>query len=109
MVNFRLRRAGPLRGWILAAIGGLIAAAALIVWTRTAITTDRYRLSALRDQGAVLLDQVERLRVEAAALSAFDRIESRAREMGLRHPVTGQVIDLPKADVALGTPTRRSP
>jgi cell division protein FtsL len=111
MVNVRLRRRGPLFVWGLAVVvGGLLAAAAL-VWTRTEITRSRYRLTRLLERRANLEAEVEKLRIEAAALSAPDRVERRALELGLRYPEAGQVVLLedPRAegaDVAAPPPGR---
>ena len=46
----------------------------------------------------------KKLRVEAAALSAPQRIETRARSLGLRYPGPRQVVHLPARDVAAGAP-----
>jgi cell division protein FtsL len=105
MVNVRLRRRGPLFAWGLAVvIGGLLGAAA-VVWARTEITGARYRLASLVERRADLEAEVEKLRIEAAALSAPERVEPRALELGLRYPESGQVVllDEPRkraADVA---------
>jgi cell division protein FtsL len=94
MVNVRLRRRGPLFVWVLAAVAGGLLGAAAVVWARTEITGSRYRLTSLLDRRAALEAEVEKLRIEAAALSAPERVEPRARKLGLRYPEAGQVVPL---------------
>ncbi len=97
-MNARLRRGHPLLAAAVAtAIGAGIGAGAL-VWTRTEILSLRYERARLVAEEARLRSQVEKLRVEKAALSAPERIEPRARRLGLRYPGPGQVI----RDVAAG-------
>ena len=108
-MNVRLRRRGPLFAWVLAAVAGGLLGAAAVVWARTEITGSRYRLTSLLDRGAALEAEVEKLRIEAAALSAPERVEPRARKLGLRYPETGQIVPLeaprgPSSDVAAPPP-----
>jgi cell division protein FtsL len=94
-------------------MGGL-AAAALLVFARTEITELRYRLTDLVEREAELRADVEKLRIEAAALSAPERIEPRALALGLRYPKAGQVLALESLDgesldVAAGPPGAHAP
>ncbi len=91
-MNARVRRGGPWLPWALATAAGLVLGAGALVFTRTEILSLRYEQSHLLDRQGELRDQVERLRVEEAALSAPDRIEARARALGLRYPTNGQVV-----------------
>jgi cell division protein FtsL len=91
-VNTRVRRSSPLLSYALLTAMGLAAGAAALVWTRTEILSLRYEQSRLLGRVAELRGEVEKLRVEEAALSAPDRIERRARVLGLRYPAAGQVI-----------------
>lgn len=91
-MNARLRRGGPALRVLVATAVGLGLGAGALVWTRTEIMSLRYERAALLERGAELREEVEKLRVEAAALSAPDRIERSARKLGLRYPSAGQVI-----------------
>ena len=91
-MNVRLRRRGPLFVWGLAAVLGSLLGATCLVWARTEITNLRYRLHRLVEAGADLEAEVEKLRIEAAALRAPDRIERQARALGLVYPEPGQVV-----------------
>ena len=91
-MNARVRRGGPWLPWALATAAGLVLGAGALVFTRIEILSLRYEQAHLRDRQGGLGDQVERLRVEEAALSAPDRIEARARALGLRYPTNGQVV-----------------
>ena len=62
------------------------------MWTRTEILSLRYEHASLLERESELLGEVEKLRVEAAALSAPERIERRAQALGLRYPRAGQII-----------------
>ena len=91
-MNARVRRGGPWLPWALATAAGLVLGAGALVFTRTEILSLRYEQSRLLDQKSELRNQVEKLRLEEAALSAPDRIEARARALGLRYPTNGQVV-----------------
>ena len=104
MVNTRLRRGGLLLRVLLATAVGISVGSGLLVWTRTEIVSLHYRLTRLTDLEAKLRRDVEMLRVEAAALAAPQRIEVKARALGLRYPDAGQVIRLPRVQVAAGAP-----
>jgi cell division protein FtsL len=91
-VNTRVRHASPWLSWGLLSAAGLAVGAAALVWTRTEILSLRYEQSHLLSREAGLRADVEKLRVEEAALSAPERIERRARKLGLRYPVAGQVL-----------------
>lgn len=94
-MNARLRRTGHGVRVLLVSIAGAVAAAALLVGARTEITSLRYELHELRHEHARLRGEVEKLRVEAAALVAPERLEARARALGLVYPEPGQVLALP--------------
>jgi hypothetical protein len=98
MVNIRLQRGGPVLRILLATALGLSIGAGVLVHTRTEIISLRYRLSSLLNLEAELLSDVEKLRLEAAALASPQRLEGKALALGLRYPTTGQLLSLP--DVA---------
>ena len=91
-MNTRVRHASPLVSYALLTAAGLAVGAAALVWTRTEILSLRYEQSRMLSRELELRSEVEKLRVEQAALSAPDRIEPRARKLGLRYPAAGQVI-----------------
>lgn len=94
MLNSRLRRSGPWFQVLLALALGVIAASGGLVYVRTRLTSLRYELGRRVAQEHALSLEVERLRVEAAALSAPERIEPRARAIGLTYPRPEQVVAL---------------
>jgi len=51
-----------------------------------------YRLSALRTEVEKLQQENQRLRLEAAELSSYQRLRSLAPKYGLRPPAPGQVV-----------------
>ena len=92
MRNFRRLRSGPW-GQLALALGlGFVAAAAFSVAIRTEVLRDQYRLSTLRSRESQLREEVEMLRVEESALSATERLERRARALGLDYPTPDRVI-----------------
>ena len=93
-MNARLRGGGPWLRIALATALGVALGAGALVWTRTEILSLRYELSHLLDSRAHLRVEVEKLRLESAALLAPERIESRARRLGLRYPRHDEVIHL---------------
>ncbi len=96
-MNPRLRRGGVWLRIALASAVGVALGAGALVWTRTEILSLRYELARLLDDEARLQADAEKLRLEAAVLSRPERIESRARKLGLRYPRTGEVIRLSDA------------
>jgi cell division protein FtsL len=94
-VNARLRGGGTWLRIALATALGVALGAGALVWTRTEILSLRYELSRLDEDERILLDDVEKLRLELAALRAHERIEAGARRLGLRYPRAGEVIHLP--------------
>ena len=96
-MNPRLRRGGAWLRIVLASAVGVAVGAGALVWTRTEILSLRYELTRLLDDEARLLADAEKLRLAAAALSTPERIEARARKLGLRYPRTGDVIRLSDA------------
>jgi cell division protein FtsL len=98
-VNVRLRKSGPLARLLGFATLGLLVGAGVIVWARTEVTRLRYQLMQAYETESLLRDEVEKLRVEAAALAAPERLEKEARALGLRYPEPGQVVA-----VSLGEP-----
>ncbi len=94
MLNSRLRRSGPWFQVLLALALGVIAASGGLVYVRTRLTSLRYELGRRVAQEHALSLEVERLRVEAAALSAPERVEPRARALGLTYPRPEQVVAL---------------
>ena len=94
MLNSRLRHSGPWFQALLALALGVIAASGGLVYVRTRLTSLRYELGRRVAQENALSLEVERLRIEAAALSAPERIEPRARALGLTYPKPDQVVAL---------------
>ncbi len=103
-MNARVRRGGPLARTMVATAIGVGIGAGLLVWTRTEILSLRYDLARAVHAAANLRKDVEKLRVERAALSTPERIEPAARKLGLRYPQPGQVIRLDGPDVAAEGP-----
>ena len=102
-MNARLRRAGHGLRVVLAAVLGLVVAAAVLVGVRTEITSVRYELHDLRSRESRLRSEIEKLRVEAAVLTTPERLEASATELGLIYPIAGQVVALPAVHVSSGT------
>ncbi len=98
-MNSRLKPSGPILRMALGTTLGLVLGASALVWTRSEITRLRYRLAEVNVLRVQLERQVEKLRIEAAALSAPEKLEARARELGLRYPTAGEVayVDLSAA------------
>ncbi|MFQ5515482.1 MAG: hypothetical protein ACE5FG_13760 [Myxococcota bacterium] len=103
-MNIRLKRGGPWLCVLLASTVGITLGAGLLTFTRIQITSLRYHLNALLQRESRLRSDVEKLRVEEAALVAPRRLERRARELGLRYPQPGQVVSLGLPDVAAARP-----
>jgi cell division protein FtsL len=93
-VNVRLRRGGRLLPLLGPAVLAFAVASSLVVWTRIEITSLRYRLVELLDREGGLRGEVEKLRIEAAALGSLERIEGMARARGLTEPRPEQVVVL---------------
>jgi len=110
MLNARLRKRSPWFGALVALALGAIAASGVLVYVRTHLTSMRYELGRRVSHEHALSREVERLRVEAAALAAPERIEPRALELGLIYPAPEQVVTLSDShlaalhDVAAGGP-----
>lgn len=100
MLNARLRQHGPWFGVLLALVAGFVLAAGGLVYARTRVTSMRYELGRRIAREQALLDEVERLRVEVAALAAPDRLEPRAKRLGLIYPTPEQVVALPRSEPA---------
>lgn len=90
-MNVRIRKGGPLAALALFTALGVLVGAGALVWTRTEITRHRYELMRLHKAESRMRGQVEKLRIESAALAAPERIERRARRLGLRYPRAGEV------------------
>lgn len=104
MLNIRLQRSGSLLRILLVAAVGVSLGCGLLVWTRTQITSLRYQLTQLLDRESQLRSDIEKLQVEAAVLSAPDRIEREALFLGLRYPKAGQLVRVHTTDAAGGGP-----
>jgi cell division protein FtsL len=75
----------------------LLAMAAVLVgfamlMVRLEVIQEGYRLSALRLEVEKLQQENQRLRLEAADLSSYQRLRSLARKYGLRPPARGQIV-----------------
>ncbi len=98
-MNVRLQTGGRLLALLGPGVVMLAAAIGLSVWARTEVTAFRYRVTHLLHREADLRSDVERLRIEVAALSSPERIEREARRLGLTHPRPGQLVLLfPRAE-----------
>jgi cell division protein FtsL len=97
-VNVRLRRSGPLARLLWFTALGLLIGAGVIVWARTEVTRLRYQLMQAYETETLLRDEVEKLRVEAAALAAPERLVKEALALGLRYPEPGQVVAVSLAE-----------
>jgi cell division protein FtsL len=93
-VNARIQRSSPRVRAAMAAMVGLAVGAGAVVWARTRILVLRYELTSLVEREAELHGDVEKLRLEVAALTTPERIVERAASLGLRYPVAGEVIVL---------------
>lgn len=102
MLNARLHKQGPWFSALVALALGAIAASGVLVYVRTHVTSLRYELGRRVSHEHALSLEVERLRVETAALSAPERIEPRALELGLIYPAPEQIVSL--SDNPLATP-----
>jgi cell division protein FtsL len=94
MLNSRLRKNGPWLQTLLALALGVIAACGGLVYVRTRVTSLKYELGRRVESERELSREVERLRIEATALAAPERIEPRARQLGLVYPKPEQVVSL---------------
>jgi cell division protein FtsL len=75
----------------------LLAAAVVLVgfgmlMVRLEVIQEGYRLSALRLEVEKLRQENQRLRLEAAELSSYQRLHSLAPKYGLRPPAPGQIV-----------------
>ncbi len=82
------------RSWLIAV---LLASAAVVfgftlLMVRLEVTQEGYRISALRTEVEKLQQDNQRLRLEAAELSSYQRLRSLAPKYGLRPPAPGQVV-----------------
>jgi hypothetical protein len=102
MLNARLWQPSRWLYPILACAVGAVLGAALLVAVRTEVTSLRYELGRLQALEAEREAQVQRLGVVAAALRAPERIGPRAERLGMIYPGPGQVLSLPRPDVASG-------
>jgi len=75
---------------LLAIIVALAGFAMLMV--RLEVIQEGYRLSALRTDVEKLLQDNQRLRLEAAELSSYQRLRALAPRYGLRSPEPGQMV-----------------
>ena len=65
-----------------------------LLMVRLEVIQEGYRLSVLKQEVGQLQRDNQRLRLEAAELSSYQRLRSLARKYGLRAPLPGQVIML---------------
>jgi len=63
-----------------------------VLTVRLEAIQEGYRLSALRVEVEKLQQENQRLRLEAAELSSYQRLRSLASKYGLRPPAPGQVV-----------------
>lgn len=101
-MNARLRQGGPVLRAVLAVTLGLIVGAGAVVWARSELVRLRYRQAQLARVQAALDRELEKLRIEVAALTAPEQLESQARELGLHFPEPGQVVQVSGSGAASG-------
>ena len=104
MLNLRLRRSGA---WLSAMLIGVVSfhsGLGLMVWVRTQINSLNIQLTRLAGHETQLRGDVEKLRIEHAALSAPDRIHRLARSQGLRYARPGQIVRFPSGEGSAGAP-----
>jgi cell division protein FtsL len=63
-----------------------------LLMVRLQVIQEGYRLSALRLEVEELQQENQRLRLEAAELSSYQRLRSLAPKYGLRPPAPGQIV-----------------
>ena len=63
-----------------------------MLMVRLEVIQEGYRLSALRLEVEKLRQENQRLRLEAAELSSYQRLRSLAPKYGLRPPAPGQIV-----------------
>ena len=90
-MNRRIEKRSPFLSLALATALGLAIGSAALVWARTQMVSLRYERVVLIGEEAELREELERLRLERAALAAPERIEQYARRLGLVYPKPGQV------------------
>ena len=74
---------------VVIAAGGLF-----YLWQRYQFTRLGFEVAQLRQRKAELQEKLEPLQVEVDYLSRLERIDTLARELGMRPPAPGQVIVL---------------
>lgn len=62
------------------------------VWSTVMMTTLQYKVATQHELRQRLLEQQERLKLEFAALKAPQRLETSAKNLGLRYPEMSQVV-----------------
>jgi cell division protein FtsL len=93
-MNVRLRTTGRLVPLLVPTLIVAVTASGVVVWARTEMTALGYRIALSLEEETELQSEVEKLRVEVAALSSPDRIERQARAAGLVDPRPGQIVTL---------------
>ena len=79
--------------WPPATLGGAaVMMAFALLMVRLEVIQEGYHLSALRLEVEKLRQDNQRLRLEAAELSSYERLRSLAPKFGLRPPTPGQVV-----------------
>jgi len=73
----------------------IVAAGFATLMIRLEVTQEGYRLSGLRAEVRNLEDENQRLKIEAAELSAHQRLRALAVKYGLGPPPAGHVVMLP--------------
>lgn len=102
-MNTRLRAGGPRFPISLALALSIAAAAGALVFTRTHVREGRYRLAELTAERDALSEELERLEIRAAKLSAPRRIEEEARKIGLIRPDPSRIVVLHDAAARAGS------
>ena len=86
----------------------VVAAVLVVVWASVSVMHVGYRISQLQTRRQTLLQTNKNLEIEVSRLSALDRIERMARELGLMVPRENQIIRVQMAGgVRLALPQRR--
>lgn len=108
-MNVRLRTGGRLLGLLVPALVAAVTASAVVVRARTEMTAIGYRIGHLLEREAAVRIEVEKLRVEEAALASPERIEQKARALGLVDPQPGQILGLHDALRPVASPGPERP
>jgi cell division protein FtsL len=84
--------ARPARWLPVSLSAGVVLVGFTMLMVRLEVIQEGYRLSALRFEVEKLQQENQRLRLQAAELSSYQRLRALAPKYGLRPPAPGQVV-----------------